>query len=265
MPFAISLAAPTDTAQPYTALCFTRLLHHWAFVRALETTGLWNFRGDESALDIGSGAGELSLVLAERAAHVVALDLRHPPLDALRLWRKGGRCNIVHRARLDEFDEFDEFDVIASYLGLRYADIARLKNVLGYALRCGGRFFALCPRFWFEDGEALEPAERALGAYAQLPPLTPGVLAAQLESARLRVIETPPLTRQPADVARSLRQDPRGWARELKLPRAPVARILEISGCAEAVTPTGGERLLAALGLSLRDTVPTALLAVEKV
>ncbi|MBI4674872.1 MAG: methyltransferase domain-containing protein [Chloroflexi bacterium] len=218
-----------------------RLLERQQFLRALETSGLLVWRGDESALDVGSGAGEQSLLLAQRVARVVALDPYIEPRDALRTWKANGRGNITYRATTLAKLWDDSFDLIASYLGVYYADLARLPLILARTLRRGGSFFALCPRFWFHPGASLEPAERALQAYASLNPAVRVAFDVRLASSGLSVIETPPLN----------------------LPRVPVANVLRISGCVQAATPTGIERILTELKLDYAHPLPTTLLAVR--
>lgn len=93
-------------------------------------------RRGETALELGSGTGELLSRLARRDLAVDGLDRWPPPPDlpAGRRW---------HRADLREFDRYAEYPVIVGNLIFHQFDDTELA-ALGAALRRGSRLVVAC-------------------------------------------------------------------------------------------------------------------------
>lgn len=96
------------------------------------------------ALEIGCGTGELTLKLAARVGHVVAVDLSPEMLAAAR-WR----CAPAGNVELIQADAValplgrESFDVVASVATLHHLPLADIFARVSRALRPGGVFLAL--------------------------------------------------------------------------------------------------------------------------
>jgi SAM-dependent methyltransferase len=97
-----------------------------------------------AALDVGCGAGEFTRLLAERADHVVGVDLS-PAMVAVARERAAGRANV--ELRVADVMEWDvppaSFDCIASIATLHHLALRPALRKLAMALRPGGTLAVL--------------------------------------------------------------------------------------------------------------------------
>jgi SAM-dependent methyltransferase len=119
------------------------------------------------ALDLGCGAGRHTVLLAERFAHVDAIDLSRPMIEIARA--KRSRPNVAYQqADLLEATGSGEYDLVLSVMTLHHvpdlrAALAHIKGLLAP----GGRIVLVDP---YPTESALHPAERIL---QRLVPLRP--------------------------------------------------------------------------------------------
>ena len=171
-------AAARSAAQSFdrTAAGYDRLgdlgangsIRSW-LVRVLPPAG-WR------ALDLGCGAGRDSVLLAERFAHVDALDLSLPMIEIARA--KRSRPNIAYRqADLLEATGSGEYDLVLSVMTLHHVPDLRaaLAHVKGL-LAPGGRIVLADPY----PSESPHPARRILHRLVPLRPRLHAMAVARL-------------------------------------------------------------------------------------
>ena len=119
------------------------------------------------ALDLGCGAGRHAVLLAERFAHVDAVDLSLPMIEIARA--KRSRPNIAYRqADLLEATGSGEYDLVLSVMTLHHvpdlrAALAHIKGLLAP----GGRIALVDP---YPAQAALHPSRRILHRLVPLRP-----------------------------------------------------------------------------------------------
>jgi len=119
------------------------------------------------ALDLGCGAGRDAVLLAERFAHVDAIDLSLPMIEIARA--KRSRPNVAYRqADLLEATGSGEYDLVLSVMTLHHvpdlrAALAHIKGLLAP----GGRIVLVDP---YSVESALHPAQRMLHRLVPLRP-----------------------------------------------------------------------------------------------
>ena len=140
------------------------------------------------ALDLGCGAGRHAVLLAERFAHVDAIDLSLPMIEIARA--KRSRPNVAYRqADLLEAAGSGEYDLVLSVMTLHHVpDLqAALAHVKGL-LAPGGRIVLVDP---YPAEPGLHPARRILH---RLVPLRPRLHAGAVLRFRANLARLGPAT-----------------------------------------------------------------------
>jgi SAM-dependent methyltransferase len=144
-------------------------------------------RRGERALDVGCGAGETTLALAERVGptgSVAGIDISGPLLDRAEARRAARGAANVRFIRADAQDHPfppEGFDLVASRLGVMFfADPAAAFANLAAAMRPGGRLAFVAwagaeANPWFAVPARIATAR--LGPVAPVPPHAPGPMA----------------------------------------------------------------------------------------
>ena len=156
----------------------------------------------ENALDIGCGNGEFSRLLAERANHVLAIDLSPKMIESARLF-SSGYANIEYRSDdvMDLVLAPQSFDCIASIATLHHLALDSIYPRLARALKPGGWLLVLD---LYKQSTLLEYASSLLAI-----PYKPGALRAQNRSPGTQRRRTPGLgAAQPARSPPALCRDP---------------------------------------------------------
>lgn len=163
--------------------------HHWAAhhghyeamlgpfgVKALDAVAI---HGGERVLDVGCGAGDLSLAAGEATGpegRVVGIDLSDPMLEvARRRAAVAGLDNVSFVAGDAQTYEFggSEYDVVVSRFGVMFfADPVAAFSNLGRALRRGGRLGFVC---WQDAGVNEWMLVPSMAALAHVPSPDPTV------------------------------------------------------------------------------------------
>lgn len=138
-----------------------------------------NLRPGERVLDIGCGAGQTTLDLAQAVApdgHVLGVDISRPLLEVAR--RREGGASVAFLEADAQTHAFKpaEFDVVFSRFGVMFfADPEAAFANIHRALKPGGRLAFVCWRSPFENPIMSLPMQAALAHVQSVPaPPDPG-------------------------------------------------------------------------------------------